>query len=184
MSCALTQGYTLDCRDNVGGVVAVYITEHGNVASTNISTGSVYNATGNNPTGTITTITMASTKVWRKYEMVKESAKFEEKPTMSVENGTIYHEQDIDIQIRKLITNWRNEIYLLAQNRVDIIVQDRNGRFWYCGYNNGCDAQTSTQGAGQKMADFNGYKLKFKGMEEFPAIEITATQAYLNALTA
>jgi len=181
MSCATTQSYALDCADNRGGVVRYYLIEYGNVTATNLGSGMIMSA---NPTNPITSITLAGSTHFRKYEMVKETVSFTDKPMPSTPNGTLYSEQECDIQIRKLITNWRNEIYLLCQNRLQIIAEDRNGKFWFLGYNNGLDVQPSESGTGTKMGDFNGYKLKLKGMEEYPAIEVTMTQAQLDALVA
>ncbi len=39
MSCALTQGYTLDCRDSLGGIVEVYFTEAANVTASTEASG-------------------------------------------------------------------------------------------------------------------------------------------------
>ena len=41
MPCALTQGYSLDCRDSLGGITEVYFIEKGNVSSITVASGSV-----------------------------------------------------------------------------------------------------------------------------------------------
>ena len=56
MACALTQGYTLDCKDSIGGLKEVYFAAVEDIAS---FTGS---------SGTLTAITMESAKTFFKYE--------------------------------------------------------------------------------------------------------------------
>jgi len=160
MSCALTQGYTLDCRDNVGGVKEIYVTELANVTSSTVSS------------GTVTAITMLTGSQFWKYQLEKETSSLVEKIQTNDSNGTIYYEQDLDFSIRKLQANWRNEIRSLAQNRLAFIVLDRNGKYWYCGINNGLELQSSDTQTGKGMADFNGYQLKFKGKEELPMPQV------------
>lgn len=178
MSCALTQGYNLDCRNSRGGIVRVYITEMANVTGTNLSSGFLYS----NPTNPITTITMAASSYFRKYELVKETGEMTEKDQASTPNGTIFYEPEVKIPIRKLQAILRNEIHLLAQNRLIMITQDRNGLFWCQGYNNGMELQTSDSKTGKAMGDFNGYELVFQGKEEYPMIPVSMTQAQLDAL--
>ena len=160
MSCALTQGYTLDCRDNVGGVKEIYITELANMTTPTVSS------------GTVTSITMQTgTQFWQ-YQLEKETSSLIEHIQTNDSNGTIYYEQDLDFSIRKLQANWRNEIRSLAQNRIAVIVLDRNGKYWLCGMNNGLEIQNSETLSGKGMGDFNGYQLKFKGKEELPMPQV------------
>lgn len=162
MSCALTQGYTLDCRDNVGGIKEIYITELGNKATLTAAS------------GVITAFTLSSGKQFFKYELEKETAELTENFQTNDVNGTVFYEQDIMLPIRKLQASTRNEIKLLAQNRLMIIVKDRNGKYWLLGENNGCELQPSTGKTGKAMGDFNGYELTFKGKEEDPMQEVSS----------
>lgn len=162
MACALTQGYTLDCRDNVGGIKEKYVTEHANITAITAAS------------GIITAITMASGTMFRKYELEKETGSFTENIQTNDANGTIFYEQDSVMPIRKLQASLRNEIKLLAQNRLVIIEKDRNGKYWLLGENNGMELQPSTAATGTAMGDFNGYTLNFKGKEENPAQEVSS----------
>ena len=154
MPCALTQGYTLDCRDNVGGIKEVLLTELENITAITASNGS------------ISVITMATGKQFRKYQLVKETGTWSEKIQTSTENGTLFYEQDLAFPIRKLAVAWRNELKLLAQNRLVAIIKDRNGIYWLAGENNGLELEPSEGMTGKAMGDFNGYNLVFKGKEE------------------
>ena len=37
MACALTQGYSLDCRDSLGGITEVYFIEKGNISAITVA---------------------------------------------------------------------------------------------------------------------------------------------------
>lgn len=162
MACALTSSYTLDCRDNVGGIKKVYLTEHANVTA--ITSAS----------GVITAITMAASKVFRTYELEKETGEFTENYQTNDANGTLFFEQDLTFPIRKMTAAMSSEIKLIAQNRLAIITLDRNGKYMLLGENNGVEFQPSTAKSGKSMGDFNGYTLVFKGKEESFAKEVSS----------
>ena len=89
MPCAITAGYTIDCRDGVGGIDAVYFAEFGNVTMLDAS-------------GTITGITKVVGKRFYKFEVpTKSSATASSNPTGSTENGTLFFEQLVDFPINK-----------------------------------------------------------------------------------
>ena len=61
MSCALTSGFTLPCRDGVGGVKTIYITELANFASATIAS------------GVVTALTLDTGKKFWTYELTEET---------------------------------------------------------------------------------------------------------------
>ena len=106
MACALTQGYTLDCRDSLGGITEVYFIEAGNVSSITEAS------------GVVSAIVKGSGKVFRKYELVPGTSSLTENINASVVNGTVFYAQELSIVLNKLQANTRNEILLLAQNLI------------------------------------------------------------------
>ena len=104
MSCALTQGYTLDCRLNYGGVAKVFIMEYDN--ATAITEAS----------GVITAITKATSKLFREYKLIAHTAEADEAGTVNRENGTSMIKQSVKFPINKMTTSVRNEILLLARS--------------------------------------------------------------------
>lgn len=162
MACALTSSYTLDCRDNVGGIKKVYFTEIANVSSFTSAS------------GVVTAISMVATKVFRVYELERETAELTENIQTSSENGTLFFEQDLTLPIRKMSATLSSEIKLLAQNRLVAITLDRNGKYLVLGKNNGLELEPSTGKSGKAMGDFNGYNLVFKGKEEDFAYETSS----------
>jgi len=169
MSCTLTSGYTLDCKDSVGGLKEMYFIEFANVSS--------YTLTGN----VITAITKASGKVFRKYELVRETAYLTQTYNDNIQNGTSYVTQEIELFIAKLSTTMRDEIQLLGQNRLIAVVVDNNGKAWLLGKTNGVERNGGSASTGTAFGDRNGYVLKFVGMEPFHAYEFTGSLSGLTA---
>jgi len=162
MPCALTQGYNLDCRDSIGGVKEVYFMELGNMSSYTEAS------------GVVTAITKASGKKFYKYNLVKQTAMFEDTLTVSEENGTVYSEQKLSIILNKLQANTRNELQLLAQNLLVCVVADRNGKYFILGLINGLVISTAKAESGTKMGDRNGYTIEFAGAEPSLAQEVSS----------
>ena len=169
MSCALTQGYTLDCRLNYGGVKEVYFIEKGNVIS--------FTLTGN----LITTITKVTAKLFRKYELIAHTADAEEAMSFSREMGTQNSKQSVKFPINKMATSVRDEILLLAQNVLYIVVVDENGKNWLYGKDYGMMLMTASAKTGKALGDRNGYELSFESDEKVLAYEVDA--ATLTSLT-
>ena len=169
MSCALTQGYTLDCRDSLGGIVEVYFTEAANVTSTTEAS------------GVITALTKAAGKRFWKYELVKDTSMFNQTLNASVANGTVFYAQELQIVLNKMQTNTRNELLLLAQNSLVAVAKDSNGLYWYLGKTRGVDLTANAASTGTAQGDRNGFSLTFTGSEPELAPSVNSTVA--NALT-
>lgn len=163
MACALTQSYTLDCKDSIGGLKAVWFAAVEDIASW---TGSA---------GTYTAVTMDSGKYFWKYDLVKESSNFAEAVNTNVQNGTVFYAQTLEIILNKLQVNTRNEILLLAKNRLVALVQDNNGKTWVLGEVNGLDLTGGGSATGTAFGDRNGYTLTFTGNEKEMAALFTGT---------
>ena len=161
MACALTQGFSLDCRDSIGGVKAVWFIAHANVT------------TVTQASGVVTAIT--DTGSWYKYNLVKNTASLTENITGSVENGSVLYAPELNIIINKLQANTRNEILLLAQNTLMAIVQDQNNKYWLIGLQNGVDLTTGSAATGVAGGDRNGYSLTFTGTEPALAPEVQSS---------
>ena len=162
MPCALTQGYTLDCKDSLGGIKAVWMIESGNVTAITEAS------------GIVSAITKSAGKVFRKYELVKNTGALTETITASVENGTVFYAQELSIVLNKLQANTRNEILLLAKNTLMAVVQDANDKYWLVGRYQGLDITAGTAVTGTAQADRNGYTLTFSGGEKELAPEVNS----------
>lgn len=169
MACALTQGFILDCKESLGGVKSVRFVEFDNVASI------AYAAAG------VATLTMAAGKKFWKYAQVRETSSTTETITANVQNGTIFYQQELTVILNKLAAATRNEILLLAKNRLMAIVEDMNGSFWLLGAKNGLDITSGNSATGTASGDRNGYSLTFQAMEADPMWSVSA--ATINAIT-
>lgn len=162
MPCALTQGYTFDCKDNIGGLEAVWFINWNDVTAITEAS------------GTVTAITKSAGKVFYKYQLVKNTASFTENIQGSIENGTVNFDQQLVIVINKTQVNMRNEILLLSRNNMMAVVKDRNGRYWLAGRYSGLDLLSGSGTSGTTATDRNGYNLTFSGAEKELAPEVAS----------
>jgi hypothetical protein len=93
----------------------------------------------------------------------------------SVENGTLFYTPEVTFTINKLQVAVRNELRLLARNRLIVIVQDNNSRYWLLGADNGLEATAGTAGTGTAFGDRSGYEMTLSGMETNPMLLIAST---------
>ncbi len=103
------------------------------------------------------------------------TAQFTETVTSSVENGTTFYQTELTIVLPKLTAVLRNELKLLAQAKLAVVAEDRNGTKWVLGLENGCYLTTGTSATGTAMGDLNGMTLTFTSMEKDPIVETSAT---------
>jgi hypothetical protein len=153
VGCALTQDYSFGCDVGIGGTKECYIIELENVTAFTEAS------------GVLTGITKASGKVFRKYQLVQETANFEETITGDRKNGTLFYPQKGSIVLNKQQVAVRNEILLLAKNRLLVIIKDNNGTYRLFGREYGLMLQGGTASTGTAWGDRNGYSLEFTGNE-------------------
>ena len=163
MSCSLTTGYALGCRDSIGGIKAIYV--------------QAFNATGSvntNGSGTVTGFTGYASGSFFQYDLTKATSSMTETLNASTENGTLFYTPEVTFTINKLQTSVRNELRLLARNRLLVIVLDNNGRYWLLGAANGLEASAGTAGTGTAFGDRSGYEMTLTGMEPDAMLNIAA----------
>ena len=113
MSCSLTTGYTIDCADSVGGLRKLYVGRLSELASVTVATG----------TNIVTAISMDETYLFRTYELHRETASISEDIVKNASNGSTHYVQKLKFQMRKMSAASRNEIRLLAQNRLLFVAE-------------------------------------------------------------
>jgi hypothetical protein len=106
--------------------------------------------------------------------LTKQTSQFTETITPSMENGTIFYQQDLQIVLNKMTAALRNELRLLGRARLIAIVTDRNGNNWLLGSGNGLDLSAGTGQSGTAFGDRNGFDVTFTGMEEQPMYTVQA----------
>lgn len=169
MACALTSGYSLSCRDSAGGIKSVYFIEFDNVSGITESAGSV------------SAISKANGGRFYKYNLQRATGSFEAAINASAENGTLFYTQTLNIILNKMLAATSQEIKLLGQNRLLAVVEDRNGKYWLLGKENGLELSGGTVSSGTAMGDRNGYELNFTSDNVDPVPEVSS--GIISALT-
>jgi len=164
MSCSLTTGYALGCRDSIGGIKQIYIQAFNTTGSVNT-----------NGSGTVTGFSGYSASGFFEYDLTKATSSMTETMNASVENGTLFYTPEVTFTINKLQVAVRNALRLLAQNRLIVIVQDNNSRYWLLGADNGLEATAGTAVTGTAFGDRSGYEMTLSGMETNPMLLIQST---------
>lgn len=152
-TCALTQDYSFGCDVGTGGTKEIWLIELDNITTVTESS------------GTLTVITKATGKIFRKYQLVLETANFQEGIVGNRQNGTIYYDQKGTIILNKQQVSVRNEILLLAINRLAMVIHDNNDTYRLYGRQFGLRVETGSADTGTAWGDRNGYTLNFTGKE-------------------
>ena len=165
MSCLITSGYPLQCRDNVGGVQNIYIGAFNGSAMTFTTA-----------TGSVTAVGGATVSFYT-FNQPLESANFTQAGAFSTENGTSMYTQTVEMVMQKLSGAASAQINTLGQGVWRIMVLDQNGKYWMIGLQNGARVSAATPGVGKAMGDLNGSIITFEAKESVSAYEVTSAVA-------
>jgi len=168
MACLIDNGYTLGCRDNVGGIKKVFIGTV--VAGEDVSN---YTFVADEITATTSAIAYFT------FEQEMEAGSFSQNGTYSTENGTVFFDQQLTLIFHKNTTASRNQLLVLSQANVRVIIQDQRDQFWLMGYSNGVRATAGTMATGKAFGDLNGTTITLQGKEPQPAYRIDAATVTL-----
>jgi len=160
MSCAITSGYTIACRESVGGVETIYLIENAYL----------YDASGNSrvttdSSGTVTALTKTSGKRFYKFEVPRGTANTGNGITSSIENGTFFFTHTVQFPINDRSASTRNIVTTLAKNRLTFVTKEGDGTYRMFGKEFGLQLETTEAGSGTALADRNGYLLTFSSQE-------------------
>jgi hypothetical protein len=162
-SCLVTSNICKGCRDNVGGIKAAYIVA-GCVTGTTVD--------GN---GKILTVGATGGTVYT-FQVEKNTSSFVETITASLENGSVFYQQDLTLVFFKLDQAKRNQIRLLAQNTdMKVFVETNDGSIFYLGEDFGMFLSAGTGESGTTFGDRNGYSITLQGLEKDPARELAGS---------
>ena len=159
MPCAITSGYTIDCRESVGGIQAIWL----------ISNANLYDASGNSrvteSSGTVTAMTKATGTRFYKFEVPRGTAVASTNMTGSNENGTVFYTHELTFPINSRTATVRNIITTLAKNRLTFVTLEMDGVYRMYGKGYGLYMDSTTNSSGTAPGDRNGAELKFSSME-------------------
>lgn len=165
MPCAIVSGYALDCKSAVSGISKIYITELSNIT-----------AITENASGFVTGITKSAGKKFFTFELTSRGANnFTQTIQADPANGTVAYEQSVVANFVQLKYETQAILDLLIKNRLSIIVESKDGKYWLFGKLNGMEVTAGSGNSGQAMNDFTGYALTFTGMEKAFANEVSSS---------
>lgn len=149
-NCELSTGIQLDCKDGVGGVKKIVLSDWNIV---NLITVTIDG-------DEIVTILPEATELWT-YELPTQTASFEETINFNRDAGTIFYTQTVNVMLQKLSAAKRLELQSVATTRVVVFVNDANDNWWAVGLDHGADLSTATGATGAVFGDAHGYTLAF-----------------------
>jgi len=162
MACIINAGYSLGCKDNTGGIQEAYIG--------NFSSSAVYTLDADN----IISGSVVSGGDYYTFEQRNENAEYNQEGQHSVENGTNFWVQTLNLVFHKNEAAIRNTLLLLAKSSLSVIVKDQNGTYWLLGKQNGCELVSSAASFGKGYGDLNGITISIEGREPEPAHQLSA----------
>lgn len=177
MSCFISDGYTLDCRNaSIGGIKEMWILgDSGNTISS-------YTVDGSDK---ITSVSGAGT--FYKFELVKQSSSFTEEVQVNDVAQSVTFAPSVVISLPKLDQSLRNLFFdLVKQNELYVIVKDNNERYWFAFIANGGIVSAGSMQTGQSYNDLNGISVTISGGEPDPTREIdvvTTLSAVFSGIT-
>ena len=165
MACSITiSGRGFPCKDAIGGVRKFWTApfdEDGSKWAASPTSGAL--------TGAAEAITFYG------FELSRNNASFTQTINASVENGSVFYEQVLEVTIPKMEAAVSAELADLMKVRLFIIVETMNGEKLLMVYKNGAEGTGGTIVTGAAMGDLHGYTLTFTSREKVPAPVITAT---------
>jgi hypothetical protein len=171
MACAISAGYSIECRDSVGGIEVVYLIENS----------ALYDASGVSrvieASGTVTALTKNSGKRFWKFEVPRATAMASTNITSSQENGTVFYTHQVMFPINSRTATIRNIIATLAKNRCTFITLEGDGTYRLYGKLFGLTLDSSESGSGTALGDRNGAMLTFTSQEREDFLVVPANIA-------
>lgn len=163
MACTITStGRSFPCKDKIGGIKRVWV--------------KVFDADN---WGTITAGVIAADEaiIVHSWELTKNSGSFQQTVTSSVENGTVFFSQVLELTLPNLGATDNEDVYELLKNRLAVIIQDNNDNYMLMGHTTGAEATGGTVGTGTAKGDLNGYQIQLTAEEAIPAPFVSSSDA-------
>ena len=164
MSCYISEGYALDCRNaSLGGLKSIWILG---------DSGNTITATAQDVNGKYTSI--SGTGTFYKFELAKASSSWEEAISVNTTAQSVAFTPTLTLSFPKLDQALRNIFFVLVkQNEVYAVVLDNNGRYFLVAPQNGLSADSGSMVSGLGLTDLNGINaLVLSGGEPSPSAEI------------
>lgn len=166
--CELSSGFTLDCKDGIGGIKQIVLVDKTQVTNFIFDENEI-----------VTLIEGAAFGDLFTYELPTQTGSFEETINFNRDAGTIFYTQTVNVMLNKLSAAKRLELQSVAQARVIVFVNDTNNNWWAVGYEYGADLSTATAATGTVLGDMNGFTLAFTHETPKRAYKLTGAPSTL-----
>lgn len=157
MACNLTAGRLEACKDNVGGIKAVYLCDGADFDQTDCTF----------DTNDVLTAVSATVEVY-KYELIRNNT-FDEPVTGSKDNGTAFWTPTLTLNLGKMSPESHVQFKKIVFGRVKGFIVDNNNNVFVIGLEKGLEVSSGSFVRGNAMGDMAGYQLTLEGMEPNPA---------------
>jgi len=154
MPCSISAARGLNCRDQVGGIKAIYLQT--------FSPSFYGGLTVTSDTNTITGIG-ASTTVYR-YDVRPQTSSF----TVTInaaDAGSAAYDIACEVTLHDMTSADNNTLKEVVGALMTVYVLDANDNVWALGVQNGVQVTAGTATSGTARADMNGYTLTISGSE-------------------
>ena len=172
MACDITRGRLIDCKDSIGGLKAIYISQR---FCNNISAVSTINTTEMTSAGFATWDGFGGTVEVFKYDLVPNLSSMTVNIQSDNANGTTFFNQTLSITLQKIDHDMTNELRLMAFSRSQIFVQDENDNVFLLGIDGGCYVTGGTVVTGAAKGDLTGYTIEYGAEEKNALIQLPAS---------
>lgn len=172
MACSLTQGFSLDCKSQMGGISDICIAPYTSVVATGLSYDITTGEVQDLPTG----ITLY------RYEVDDLQSSFNENGTAE-ENGGFTFAPELSVKLRGIDYAKRKELTLLIQNRVVVFViphraSNYDKKIFVLGLYRGLRVTSGGFEHAAEMGGFSGLNLTFTGQQAEPLRMLEAYTDY------
>ena len=164
MACPINSGYTLGCKDKVGGIEYLAISSYDGTTLFTLTASSVIQS-------------WSATSSYYKYEQFVEQGSVTQTEETSNETGTTSFTQTITLVLEGMDAATRLKAMTLMQARVRVIAKTNTGDYLLFGKNTGMRSSAAEIGPGSKYGDLQGFKITLMGKEREVANFIDPTFA-------
>ncbi len=164
MACSITiTGRGVPCKDAIGGVRRFWVKQFEEDGSNwgAVSSGAL--------TGAAEAITLYA------FQISKNTASFVQTINATMETGTVFYSQVLEVTIPVMEAGVNAEIADLVKSRLCVVVETMNGEKLVMGLLNGVEVTGGTITTGTAAGDLHGYTLTFSAEEKAPAPVLTGT---------
>ena len=168
MSCTTSRtlhGLPFECDPSRPGVEEIYLANYGDVVptvDTDLTSTSAM------------TVTNLSGGTWYKYELPKNTASLSSPISVS-DDGRVTYTNTISMQFNKLMAYKHAELASICKGYIIAIVKDRNGKYWFVGYDEYLAPTDGNAETGASTSDRNGYTLTIAAESAFLPFEVPAS---------